>query len=147
MSVWVVPYPSSHASHEPEWGGSDELLLMTPDVAVHGAELVPFSNPGLPSRLVPDGIVVVVVDGTVVEVVVVDGAVVVVVGGTVVVVVVDGTVVVVVVVVGAVVVVVGGGEPPVVNDVSSITKEVCSEEFSLQENFKVTLWPVYADRS
>src|SRR5438270_7601754 len=46
-SVCVVPYPSSHASHVPECGGSPWLPYwpMTPDVWVHDA--APDSNPGL----------------------------------------------------------------------------------------------------
>lgn len=48
VSVCVMPYPSSQASHCPLWGGSDEELLITPGVSVQGAVLVPFSNPGLP---------------------------------------------------------------------------------------------------
>ncbi len=48
VSVWVVPYPSSHAFQLPEWAGSPVELSMTPEDAVHGAA-VPVSKPGLPS--------------------------------------------------------------------------------------------------
>src|ERR1051326_6872397 len=49
VSVCVVPYPSSHASQLPAWGGSLVELLITPLVTVQGAGFVdPFSNPGLP---------------------------------------------------------------------------------------------------
>src|SRR5215813_2792570 len=48
VSVCVAPYPSSHASHVPECGGSDGLHCpITPAVAVHDAE--PDSKPGLAS--------------------------------------------------------------------------------------------------
>src|SRR5690242_4743972 len=47
-SVCELPYPSSHAFHEPECAGSEVLLSITAGVALHGAA-VPVSNPGLPS--------------------------------------------------------------------------------------------------
>ena len=51
VSVWVVPKPSSQASHAPLCGGSEAELLITPAVRVQGAVLaLPFSKPGLPSN-------------------------------------------------------------------------------------------------
>src|SRR5437016_6265011 len=51
LSVCGVPYPFSHAFHEPVCEASKPELSITPEVAVHGAGLDdPFSNPGLPSN-------------------------------------------------------------------------------------------------
>src|SRR5262249_16562773 len=53
VSVWVVPYPSSHAFHVPECAASPVELSITPLVADHGAGFVlPFSKPGFPSNCV-----------------------------------------------------------------------------------------------
>src|SRR5438477_9837344 len=50
-SVWLVPYPSSHASHVPPCAGSaGPFCPMTPAVGFHDA--VPDSNPGF-SRTFP----------------------------------------------------------------------------------------------
>src|SRR5581483_1596976 len=65
VSVWVVPYPSSHAYQEPPWEVSPApFALMTPAVDVHG-EADPVSKPGLPSSWVwlvhpppPEGLIV-----------------------------------------------------------------------------------------
>jgi hypothetical protein len=46
-SVWVVPYPSSQASHAPVCAGSAVELFKTPAVKVHGAA-APVSKPGFP---------------------------------------------------------------------------------------------------
>src|SRR3954447_19830691 len=43
-SVWDVPYPSSHAFHDPLCAGSAAELSTTPEVATHG-DAVPVSNP------------------------------------------------------------------------------------------------------
>jgi hypothetical protein len=47
VSVCVLPYPFSHAFHEPEWAGSPVELSMTPELADH--TVLPDSKPGLPS--------------------------------------------------------------------------------------------------
>src|SRR5882724_2176543 len=52
VSVWVVPYPSSHAYQVPVWEVSPAPFgLITAAVEVHGAA-EPVSNPGLPSSWV-----------------------------------------------------------------------------------------------
>ncbi|MFD0637397.1 hypothetical protein ACFQ9X_43320 [Catenulispora yoronensis] len=47
VSVWVVPYPSNHASHEPPCAGSEAELFRTPLLSVQGAA-APVSKPPLP---------------------------------------------------------------------------------------------------
>src|SRR5882672_3851394 len=49
VSVCALPYPSSHAFHDPVWAGSLDELVTTPLVAVHGVAM-PVSKPGLPSN-------------------------------------------------------------------------------------------------
>src|SRR5947209_4531386 len=69
VSVWVVPYPLSHAFQDPLCAASPVELSMTPELAVHGAA-VPVSKPGLPSFCPaavqpvppPDGLIVQVND-------------------------------------------------------------------------------------
>ena len=46
VSVWLLPYPSSHALYDPVRAAWELSLVMTPDVAVHGA--VPVSKLLLP---------------------------------------------------------------------------------------------------
>ena len=51
LSVCGVPYPFSHAFHEPVCEASKLELSITPEVTVHGAGFAdPFSKPGLPNN-------------------------------------------------------------------------------------------------